>query len=248
MSVYSKLLLVLLLLIPSNLLANPAFIAGTTITLDNASNATSKTPINTTGATFITVLVTRFGTGGTALITDNPGNTYSLSRTIYATSAENSVQFWYIFSPTTSATHSFSVLTSSSAATGTVAAFSDVTSYELENGNTSVAASVTTISPGNVTSTFSNSLVLTGVGWNLTAGVVSVDSGFTIAAQTPAVTGTNYGSALAYKITTTAASLTPIWTLPGSDVASSNIASFKSSASTSGASTCGSFLLLGVGC
>ena len=118
-----------------------------------------------------------------------------------------------------------------------VKAFSGVqaTPFDQENGATLTSAG-TSHQPGSVTPSEANELVVTGIGFasEATESNVTIDSSFlpgtmVIDVDWSQVTdGDHFGSALAYKIQSSASAENPTWTWTGSNRAVAAIATFKS--------------------
>lgn len=186
--------------------------------------------LNTTGASLVVMFVASYAAVAMPTISDSKGNTWT-ARTRYGPGAAlSSSNFFYAQNPTVGSGHTFT-------ATGPgindypaicIIAFSGTATtsvYDVENGNNG-SIGQSTIQPGSVTPSQNGEVVLTGV-TSTDTGTVSINSGFTIADQTPNAVGLNFGGALAYKIQPTAAAVNPTWTLSGSFDVSSSAATFK---------------------
>lgn len=116
-----------------------------------------------------------------------------------------------------------------------------------QHGNTVGAGMAETLKPGATTPGENNEIIVTTV--DITASATfAIDSGFTISDQINLAGGTAYGTALAYKIQTTAAMVDPTWDsqLVSPLPIASTIASFKQAAA-GGASSGSRSTLTGAG-
>lgn len=172
--------------------------------------------INTTGANLIVILVTDYFTS-VPTPTDSYGNTWT-ALTQYINPSFRA-QFFYCYNPIVGAGHTFNESNASAlypaiaVQAWTMAA---VSPFDVQNGST-------TNSPGSITPTANNELIITGIGGGNT--VTSVNSGFTATALINNVNAQGVGIGMAYLVQGTAAAISPTWTAGGTTV--SNIASFK---------------------
>lgn len=190
-----------------------ALVAHTFGISSNGGTSATTSAINTTGANFIAVSLSDAGTA-----TDNMGNTYTYLTT--HTGSAPSFRLAYCENPTVGSGHTFT--TTGSFPCICVAVFSGVAtgSFDQQTGSA-------TGSPGAITPSFNNELLVTGCGLN-SATAATINGGFTITDNAPYTPGQNYGGALAYLIQTTATVANPTWATGA--VANSAMASFKASA------------------
>lgn len=173
------------------------------------SGSGSVSAFDTTGATLIVMAVATDGSAPNPSVSDSAGNTYT-ALTSYggASPPWNRTRIYYAASPTTSATHSFTVLGTNRSVV--VAAFSGVatTPYESEAGAGFTTG--TSAQGGSVTPSGSYALVISAMGHD-GARTFSIDSSFTIVGSQAFTSGINYGSSLAYKAVTPSSAQNPSW-------------------------------------
>lgn len=187
-------------------------------------NVATTTAIDTRSANFIVV----YGCAVTiGTLTDSQTNTWTKLTTRANTPASNECALYYCANPTKSATHTFTYTLASGAPSLSVLAFSGVATaspFDVENGAT--FTTVTSIATGSITPSVNNEVVVTGLAPGTTSGSYTADSGMTNIGYIPTIGGQGYGTAIAYKIQTTAAAINPTWSGP-SGSGSVAIASFK---------------------
>jgi len=186
-------------------------------------------PIDTTGADFIAVCVGFAFNDTISSVTDSEVNSVS-ARTAYLSTNDAAAQLFFIASPSTSATHTFTVnCTASCFPSADVAVFrgSKLSSpYESENGAHNDSSA--TLQPGSISPAENNELLISCLGFAGATATASIDSGFSISDQQDWANAVNIGSALAYLNETTAASKNPQWSLTASQSTAASIATFKS--------------------
>lgn len=197
-----------------------------------AGGATTVTTsaINTTGATLIVVQISEYSVGASIALTDSQGNTWT-ALTVKNQGNSRS-QLHYCVSPSTSASHTFTYGTALRYPSICVQAFSGVsTSSPFDVQNTNGASAATTVTTGSVTPSQNDEVLITGLCFE-TTGTISINSSFTISNQVNYAFGNNFGSAMAYKIQTTAGAENPTWSKTGTGTSfATGIATFKATAS-----------------
>lgn len=190
----------------------------------NAGGTTSG--ITTTGANLICVSISHYAPGGSVVLSDSKGNSYTLARNQNDNTTVSAVALYYVLNPTVGSGHTFTV--SISGATGypsmTVEAFSGVnTSVGLDQINSSGTATTGSITPGA-----NNSLVVSGASVNGTTSgqTFSVNSSLSIQDQTPFLSGSYFGNASAYIVQGAAAAINATWSYSGAQTMASAIMSF----------------------
>jgi hypothetical protein len=98
--------------------------------------------------------------------------------------------------------------------------------FDQENTN-GTASSVTTLSPGSITPTENDELVICNIGLSGTSGTPTDDASLLGKIGTTFTTSVAEGGFSAYIIQTTAAAINPAWTWTTGRGSASNIASFK---------------------
>lgn len=169
---------------------------------------TTPTPIDTSGADLITI---SSGYISISAVIDNYGNTW-VPRTVRGSGGAFTV-LWEAVAPLCGPGHTFTV--AGNGASICVAAFSLVNAFDQESAGGDQPAG-NTVQPGALTPPANDYLFISFFATNNNNGVpdAAIDSGFTIAANAPAVAGTCVGSALAYLIQGAAAAENPTWTDP----------------------------------
>jgi hypothetical protein len=177
--------------------------------------------IDTTGANLLVAIVN----AETPAITDSKGNTWT-SLTLQTSAADNKARLFYVANPTVGTGHTFSATLSYQ--TVGVIAFSGAhasSPFDQQNGS---AAGSSPASPGSITPSENNCVVVAGYGFGKNANTFSVDGGFTIAQSNTSVDAVSYGVVISYLIQTTAAAANPAVTYTGSSgECNATIASFK---------------------
>lgn len=187
------------------------------------ANGATTSAIDTTGANLIVVAVSWFNNAATT-VSDNQGNTWT-ALTVRSVASNVTSRLYYCASPTTNASHTFSVSGTSIFPTIAVVAVSGAAAspFDLENGATS-SVDATSVQPGSITPSEDGCLVVTGVSTNGTSH--SIDSGYTTQAQNYQAS-VRMGGGLAFLIQSTAAATNPTWSWTTASDRAATIASFK---------------------
>lgn len=220
-----------------------ALVAHVAVASTNGGAGATTTAINATGGNLIVI----YASLGTAImtsdITDSTGsNTYTALSSV--TSVITS-QIFYAWNPTVSATMTWTLSHGSSFPSFEVLVFSGAQTssdpFDVQNGNAPGASN--TVQPGSITPNTSGEIIVSGLGCNCSS-LPSIDSGFTVTDWEALNGGNSYGSAAAYFIQTSAASINPTWTEGSMLATGAVIGSFKVAA---GSTPAPHFGLLGVG-
>jgi hypothetical protein len=202
------------------------FIIAQTAGGTGASTGATTAAVNTTGAGLI-VLNIGFDSGGSGLaVSDSASNTWTPLTVRNNGTVEE--QLFYSASPTTSASHTFSVSGTNVYASITAAAFGGAAApFDLQSGN---VGSSNQPNAGSITPSQANELVIAGVACS--ASVTSIDSSFIIPTNGTIanVGGQHAGCGIAYLIQTTAAAANPNWLIGLSTNWAAEIAAFKAGA------------------
>ncbi len=175
-----------------------------------ANTFTTPTPISTVGATFIAVCVSQ-NTGLVAVMSDSQGNSY----TALTAHVENgSVQMFYKFSPSTSATHTWTLTGASIFAAVTAVAVSGVGAFESETG-ASNGGSTNNVSYGSLTPAATNGLMLACVHYEQPTGSTTINAPLTLLQDSAYNGGVSYGGAMAYYFPTSTSAITGQWSSTG---------------------------------
>ena len=193
-------------------------IVSTKATVNGAAGLTTPA-VDTSGANLIVISIS--GDNGTP--SDSKGNTW----TALTDAAGNpTARLFYSANPTVGVGHTF---TSPSAFCPIfVAAFSSggVSPFDQEN-TAQTASNVVTLSPGSITPTLDNELVVSALGTQDPADTHAINSSMSIVQSTNGASGVSFGGGLAYIVQTTATAINPAWSWNDACPASAVIASFK---------------------
>jgi hypothetical protein len=185
----------------------------------NAANATTDA-IDTTGAKLLIAVGASFSVAGT--FTDSKGNTWTVlpSQTAGVAYVCNVA---YCINPTVGSGHTFSF--SGAYNSFRVLAFSATGDIEFgASDGDAIADPGTSLSPGSVTPTENNSLVIAALAWGAAGGPASVSGGMVLA-QSPYVDNVSIPEVTGYLLQTVAAAFTPTFTFPSS-IAAATVAYF----------------------
>lgn len=195
---------------------------------------------NTSGANFIVVGVgTYAATGAMATsVGDNYSNTYTRAFRAFYPGYENT-DVWYAYNATGGSGHICTVtFGASSANTVGVGAFSGVKStsnpIEYMATSSSLTTNVNTITPGPITPSTNNNLIVAIVTFSSLAPTIAAPTGYSTIYRNPAGT-LNTSLQFVYKIQTTLATENPVFqTVTGSNTACAGIVNFLSNPIISG--------------
>ncbi len=197
--------------------------------VSSAKTTGTSAGIDTTGATLLVIV--QSAVSGMSAPSDSKGNTWTK---LTEQGGSGVTAIYYAANPTVGTGHTFTQ--GGTAGSLAVAAFSGaltVAPFDQQSGAAWDGSSPD--AAGSVTPSENNELVIAGAGSSFTGP--SIDGGFTIAQYTDFVGGTNYGSALAYLIQTTATAANPSWTTTGG--CAPVCATFKSSGGGGGGAKAG---------
>lgn len=206
---------------------------------EGSATTVTTTALDTTGATLI-VLVCGFNqnatppSNGSFSLTDSQGNMWSAGFNPNIGKTQNNTRTTMIAwraNPATNASHTFTLTgVGSFDPTVAVLAFSGAVGFP-EKLVGAIGATVTSLSPGSITPSQNNELLIAGLCLPSTS-TATIDASFSITDQTGGTTGQFV--AAAYLIQTTAGAATPTWSFASNSGAASLMA-FRLAAS-SGAS------------
>lgn len=184
--------------------------------------------INSTGADFIVVVVSGFS--GTITLTDSKSNGATQTALTQRTTGVVERMFFYDHPASVGTGHTF---TSGgvSFASICVIAFSGMAASPLDQQAGATGNTVSTLATGSITPSQANTLVVTGLAnENNSSGAISVSSpsGFSTAYKTLYSSGVAEGSAISYKVLTSATATNPTWNVTNSTSSlAATVASFK---------------------
>lgn len=208
-----------------------------TIALVGSAQGTGTTAsLNTSGASLLAVYVAYDSVGAT--LSDSKGNSWT-GLTANNTAGGSRGRWWYCASPSSvGASHTFSSSVSY-AAVFVVALSGTKTTSPIDVESTAVAAAVATLASGTVTPSEDGCIVLAGIAIGGSSTSPAFASPLTNAQQKNAVTGTNYGGAIAYEIQTTATARNPsaTWTTVSDGIANAVVVKAASGPVLSGGIT-----------
>ena len=218
--------------VPQVMFFGQNFLSGISLVASSATvqgvNGGTSAAINTTGATFLTILVCHYGATAVT-VASSPANTWSHGT---ETSHGNyKAVIYYSANATVGSSQTFSVAGTGVAATFAAIAFQGVsTSSPLDQESLSNTAVAPTIQPGTITPTQNNELVIVAMAGDLpTTGSYAINGGYSIFGSGLFINGTAVGGAGAYLIQTAKAATNPTYTITGSGGnMSAVIDSFKS--------------------
>jgi len=190
-------------------------------------NGVTTGAINTTGADLLVAVISDYSAGGGVSFSDSKGNTWALL-TQYNDGVAARVQIAYVKSPSVGSGHTFTATNAFTFPSVCVAAFSgsDLSApFDQQNGASN--SSTTSQQPGSVTPSANNELLIAGVSFNGAFSGLSVNSSFTSLDSAAYAGGACLGSALGYKIQTSAGAENPTWSWTGTAGAAADIATFK---------------------
>lgn len=181
------------------------------ITLGNHTSAGSADGTTVTTAAIVTtgasLLLAACSHGGSSTLSDSASNTWV--PLMEQAEFGQKVQFFYVASPVTSGTHTFSC-NGGTIPSIAVAAYSGTSGspFDQENGAVGISANLQT---GSITPS-ANGYLVAAATLNGGAGTISVDSGMTIIEQVAFDGALHEGIAFASLIQTTAAAINPTFT------------------------------------
>jgi hypothetical protein len=190
--------------------------------------STAVTPaVDTTGATLLVVVVGQWLSATFGTVTDSKGNTWTALTSPFTNPVREAM--FYAAAPTVGPSHTVTYSgTGSQYPSMCMAAFAGVrlTAPLDQSVGTGAAGSGTTpITPPSITPTAAKPLLIAGLGFEGTV-TWSISAGFTLTDQITWVNNVNFGTALAYLVQGTAATVNPTWTGPGASASAATTASF----------------------
>lgn len=186
-----------------------------TVGVTGASSGTS-TAINTTGANLIVVCLTGYLVVG-APPTDSESNTWTAAVNAQTLNSVDS-EIWYCYSPTTSASHTFSLPVGSTAyMTMSVSAWSGAQAAPLDQTASAVDnLSVTSGSAGSITPSANGALIIGSICPQNSSFAPTINDSFSIIESSAIVGGVSYSGASAYLVQGSAAAINPTWSFSSS--------------------------------
>lgn len=162
---------------------------------------------------------------------DSQGNTWSALTAHNSSGGSAQVQIYYCASPSTSASHTFTVdsTTGNAYPSICVAAFNHTTPSPFDQQNQADAGGYTTsCSTGSITPLFNGELIVAGLETHGEISGQGITNSMTITDTNPGVASQSLGSAMAYVVQTTAAAINPTWSWASTADPAAAIASFRS--------------------
>jgi hypothetical protein len=191
------------------------------------ANGGTTSAIDTTGANLLLFGIGSYGLGtnGSESPTDSKSNSWS--GTTLRVAGDVAARIFYGEPSSVGSGHDFSYADANCYAVLAASAFSGAQSSPLDQQNGATGGMSTSQSPGSVTPTEDNELVVTCLTFDRDSGGITPPTGFTLLDSQEYSSGVNMGFAIAYKIQTTAATETPNWTTGSSVVWASSVVTFK---------------------
>jgi hypothetical protein len=189
-----------------------------------ASSVTTSS-IDTTGATLLVVGINRDASTNAFNLSDNKGNSF-----IFLNQVDQGVArcaLFYSIPTSVGSGHTFTNTGTNNFSSLFVLAFSGDRDQKIIDAVVKSNASSTTVSPGSITPTLNDSLLVTGLSISGAGTPISIDSSFTETNELDFSSGNYYGGAMAYKIQTTGSAETPTWTRTNSNPMASVMVSFR---------------------
>lgn len=196
-------------------------------------NGGTTSAIDTTGADLLIFPVGSWdvNTAGDETPSDSKSNTWS-GRTLYE-AGQSAARIFDSVPSSVGASHTFTYSDTTSYPVLSPSAWSGAAAvpFDQQNGATGTSTSP---SPGSVTPTEDNELIITTITFNGASGGITPPTGFTMPDSQEFSSGVNMGFAVAYKVQTTAGSETPTWTLGNSRAWAATVATYKAAAGGGG--------------
>lgn len=205
-----------------------AFLGQSSASSSGDNSRVDVSAVDTSGANLIVAVVSDFQSSAATTLTDSKGNTWSpLTQQVTVGGAR--VRIIYTAPSSVGSGHTFAAAgAGSNYPSMEVMWFSGAhtTPFDVENG---AQVNNTVGQPGSVSPSEDNELLIVGEGHS-TSGTLLIGSSFTGLVQRDFTGGANFGSAMAYKIQTTAGAENPQWTSVSGTVqiSAAVIATFKS--------------------
>ena len=183
----------------------------------NRPNDNTTNQINSTGAKLIVITCTSYSLGNFPTISDNLGNMWIAVGFADGSQAAR-ISTFYCINPTTSSSHTFTVVAAGGYPSISVNTFSGA-NFAFDKYSSNTGGNLTTISSGSITPSSSKNLVITAVNYWVAGGTPnSISDDFLITNSIPAQSFTLSGST-AYKLNSGTVNPTWSWTDNSGDTA-----------------------------
>lgn len=171
---------------------------------------------------------------GAVTVTDNKGNTYTpLTGVSVSGVAYNLMHF--CLNPVVGSGHVITLnCTNGAAPSGQFEVWDSAAESSVLDGEDGASASSSAVQPGPITPSVANCLVVTGLTFDVPVASIGIDSGFTKHDEEDHVAFQHFGTAMAYKVQTSATAEDPTWVTFTATTMISSIAVFKSGAPSGG--------------
>ncbi len=232
-----------LIYLPTHAQAAFAHIATTTAVYADDNATTGAIDTNTASLVVCLTAAHTSGSGGTVVDVGVSANTWTA-----VASTDINAQLWYSQLANKGASHQFRYSGTGNYGTIVCAAFSGSHSTPFNNQQSdALQASGTTIQPGSLTPSVDDALVVTGVGFYVPHGGMSVNGDYAANAAGNEQSGVGRGGYISWSIQTSAAATNPTWTSVNNNTMRATLAVFKPVTGGGGGTGSSSMLLLGVG-
>ncbi len=210
-----------------------AFVVSTTEVL-GANGGTTATPIDTSGANLLIVMIADYGAGSGGTLSDSKSNMWNALTVQMETSNSTRGRLYYAENAVVDSAQTFTYTgTGIYAAIGVMAFSGALTSsaFDQQNGdNTDPDPAGTTMATGSVTPSEDGEILVAGISLEIGPNTISVDSSFTGLIQVNHGVN-NEGLGMSYLIQTTAGAVDPTFSWSTNSQSAAVIATFKISTS-----------------
>lgn len=186
------------------------------------SSTGGSTTINTFGANCLIVAASYYGHNSLSIsdsVNSGAGNSWTELGPYSGGPSLSNVVIWYVpLGAVTGPNHTFTISGSAVYASAQIAAFSGVGALDVSATVDAILSSSTnSLTLGSIIPAGNNELIFSVMGTEVepTGSSFAINDGLTLIGQTPYVSSTTSGSAIAYLIQTTAADLSPTWSWTG---------------------------------
>ncbi len=204
-----------------------------TVKASTGGNAVTTDAIDTSGANLLVVAVADYQPMTHSTLSDSKSNIWTAltPRTLVGSVYQ---QLWYCLGATVGSGHTFSTDQSNFPAIVVTAWSGAKTSAAKDQEGGTTALATATFTEPSQTPSEDNELVIAIVSSD-TAGSMTIDSGYTISDKSEFDSGDSFGVGMAYKIQTSAAATSPVWSFGVTAAATAgSIVTFKSEAGGGG--------------
>ena len=182
-------------------------------------NGMTSAPVNSTGATFMVAVVADFASVGASTFIDNMGNNWVPLQS-RVNGVNTRITIWIAPGTNVGPGHTFTVPSSGTAPSFCVECWAGVllaNNLDQVDSTSSASVGVTSLPTGGVTPQFNSELLIAGLANGTAVSGWSVDTGFALGDTNVLVSAHCFGSAIAWLLQSTQATVNPVWTWTTSD-------------------------------